>query len=224
MGQADGLIVEAAGGATVRRGNPDEGASGRRQAWGCQNLGMTLDPPHLASGPRGWLSLLEAEGQQRLVLVLNHVVGSEPVAQERLKPHAGRRLQLTPAGWPAMLNWVLPQPQPFTVAITRAGLFEWVPSGAAAAADLVIAVDTTDPLAMVARVVAGGTPSLQLQGDAALAAEVNWMAEHLRWDVAADLERLFGPVPAESLARWGGALGQALKDALERFTPSAFRR
>jgi ubiquinone biosynthesis protein UbiJ len=58
--------------------------------------------------------------------------------------------------------------------------------------DLDVTVDTHDPLGLVTRVLGGGQPTLQLSGDAGLAADVNWLAENLRWDVAADIERLFG--------------------------------
>ena len=83
-------------------------------------------------------------------------------------------------------------------------------------ADLEVQLDTRDPAALVARVMAGGTPSLQLRGNAQLAADVNWLAENLRWDVAADLERLFGPVSAQRLSLWGRAMLRALEQAVHR--------
>jgi ubiquinone biosynthesis protein UbiJ len=72
-------------------------------------------------------------------------------------------------------------------------------------------------LGLATRVLSGGTPQLQLAGDAQFAADVNWLADNLRWDVAADLERLFGPVPAEQLRTWGQALARALREAVLRW-------
>jgi ubiquinone biosynthesis protein UbiJ len=59
---------------------------------------------------------------------------------------------------------------------------------------------------------------LQLAGDAQFAADVNWLAENLRWDVAADVERLFGPVSAERLRTWGLAVARALREAVARLS------
>ena len=175
--------------------------------------------------PGGWRSLLEQEGRQRLVLLLNHVLGAEPVAVARLKPHAGARLTVLAEGWPRLLQVLWPQPAPLEVRVTPAGLLELMPMRADAAADLgpadlEVQLDTSDPAALAARVMAGGTPSLQLRGDAQLAADVNWLAENLRWDVAADLERLFGPVSAQRLSQWGSAMLRALQQGLERLVAS----
>ncbi|NCP41435.1 MAG: hypothetical protein GW848_13215, partial [Rhodoferax sp.] len=34
-----------------------------------------------------------------------------------------------------------------------------------------------------------------------LAAEVNWLTEHVRWDIEEDLARLIGDVPAHTLSQ-----------------------
>ena len=161
--------------------------------------------------------LLEQEGRERLILIVNHVLSAEPVAQARLRPHAGRRLRVVPDGWPRLLSMLAPPPAPLEVLVTPAGLLELCPmlesvpdsEVRGGAPDLEVVVDSHDPLGLVAAVLAGGTPSLQLSGDALLAADVNWLAENLRWDVAADIERFFGPVPAERLRVWGQARGRS---------------
>ncbi|MEY2594013.1 MAG: hypothetical protein RI972_1702, partial [Pseudomonadota bacterium] len=56
----------------------------------------------------------------------------------------------------------------------------------------------------------------QLSGDAQFAADVNWLAENLRWDLTADLERLWGPLSAERLRTWGQAFARALREAVQR--------
>jgi ubiquinone biosynthesis protein UbiJ len=178
--------------------------------------------PEVKTGLR---QFLEQEGRERLILLLNHVLASEPVAQQRLQPHAGRRLRVAPDGWPRLLSMMVPPPAPLQVQVTPAGLLELCPmleyETESIAPELDVVVDTHDPLGLVARVLAGGTPQLQLAGDAQFAADVNWLADNLRWDVAADVERLFGPVPAERLRIWGLAVARALRDAAARLASRA---
>ncbi len=168
----------------------------------------------------GLRQLLEQEGRERLILLLNHVLAAEPVAQQRLQPHAGRRLRVACDGWQRLLAMVVPPPAALQVEVTPAGLLDLCPmlDDDMAAPELEVVVDTHDPLGLVTRVLAGGTPQLQLAGDAQFAADVNWLAENLRWDVAADVERLFGPVSAERLRTWGLAVARALREAVARLS------
>lgn len=184
---------------------------------------MSEAPP--ANARPSWRSLLEREGRERLILLVNHVLAAETAGWQRLQPHAGRTLRLRPEGWPMLLAPLLPQPEPMRVQITPAGLLELCDPGSdAGVADLEVVVDTHDPAGLVARVLSGGQPGLQLSGDAHLAADVNWLADNLRWDVAADLERFFGPVPAERLRLWGLAAARALREAAQRLAARAGAR
>jgi ubiquinone biosynthesis accessory factor UbiJ len=150
---------------------------------------------------------------ERLVLATNHVLQSEPVAMERLKPHAARWIQVHLRQWPSLL----PQPPALAFRITPAGLIEWGgPTSPEAPADLQVHVDAGNPALLLARVLAGETPSLEVQGDAALATDVNWLIANLRWDVEADLERVVGASMAHQLARLGGALARGLRAAAQR--------
>jgi ubiquinone biosynthesis protein UbiJ len=45
----------------------------------------------------------------------------------------------------------------------------------------------------------------------ALASELNWLAEHLRWDIEEDLARLIGDAPAHGLAQAARRLAAALR-------------
>ena len=56
----------------------------------------------------------------------------------------------------------------------------------------------------------GQRPQVQVQGEAQLAGEINWLIEHLRWDVADDLAAFTGPAVAHQLARFGQAAAQGL--------------
>ena len=147
---------------------------------------------------------------ERMTLVLNHVLGSEAVATDRLRPHTGRTLELHLVGWPSLL----PRPPSLAWRVTPAGLLEWRGAAQGAASDLRVNLDAANPAMLLARLAAGEPPSVQIDGDAQLAGDVNWLITHLRWDVAADLERLFGPVVGAQLHRLGSALAGALRSAL----------
>jgi ubiquinone biosynthesis protein UbiJ len=155
-------------------------------------------------------SLLAPSVVERLTLVINHVLGSEAVATERLRPHAGRRIELQFSAWPGLL----PAPPALVWRITPAGLLEWQGLQPEPGADLQVRLDAANPAALAARLLAGEPPPLQIDGDAQLAGDINWLSQNLRWDVAADLERLFGPAVAQQLHRAGQALGGALRAAV----------
>lgn len=159
----------------------------------------------------------------RLVLLINHVLASEAHATRRLVPHQGRVVRAELSGWPSLL----PAPPVLAFRITPAGLLEWAPE--VELADLLVRVPAGNPLALAASVLAqamagagevadaaGSTADstaglvLDIEGDAHLATDIDWLAKNLRWDLAADLERLFGPIAAHQLTRWGRALARAL--------------
>lgn len=147
---------------------------------------------------------------ERLTLVINHVLSAENVAIQRLQPHAGRTLSLTLNQWPALL----PPPPTLAWRITPAGLLEWCGLQGAPQPDLHVQLDASNPALLLARAVAGTPPAVQIEGDAQLAGDVNWLLQNLRWDVAADLERLFGTGPAAALHRMGSSLAAALRAGL----------
>jgi ubiquinone biosynthesis protein UbiJ len=147
---------------------------------------------------------------ERLTLVFNHVLASEAVATERLRPHAGRCLQLVLQDWPTML----PAPPALAWRITPAGLLEW--AGELPPMDLTVRLDASNPAWLLARTVGGATPAVQVEGDAQLAGDVNWLMENLRWDVAADLEKLFGPSVAHQLQQFGSALAMGVRAAVQK--------
>lgn len=147
----------------------------------------------------------------RLTLVVNHVLAAEPVAVERLRPHAGRRIELQPQGWPGLLP---PLPR-LAFCVTPAGLLEWDADAAVAAAELTVRFDASNPARLLASAISGETPPVDIDGDAQLATDVNWLMQNLRWDIEADLERLFGPAAAHQIYRLGAALARAVRAALQ---------
>jgi len=157
----------------------------------------------------------------RLVLLVNHVLASEPVATERLRRHGGRSVRLTLEGWPG----VLPPPPDLRFGITPAGLLEWLePDGSAAAADLNISVDAGNPGRALLQGLMGKRPAVNVAGDAAFAADVSWVIDNVRWDVRDDVARLFGELPAGELARQARAVADALRGAAKALAERAAGR
>jgi ubiquinone biosynthesis accessory factor UbiJ len=157
----------------------------------------------------------------RFVLLANHVLTAAPVAPERLKAHVGRVLRIEVEGW----SLPLPPPPPLALRITPAGLLEAVEAAEAldGRADLRLRVDATDPLAAARRVATGQLPTVHIEGDVSLAADVNWVIANVRWDIAADLERVFGPAVADGLSRLGGSALNTLR-AVAQGAASVMRR
>jgi ubiquinone biosynthesis protein UbiJ len=135
-----------------------------------------------------------AEVQQRVVLFLNHVLMQEPAARERLQRQRGRQVQVC---------W---RDQVFQCAFTPAGLVEFIspdPSSNAntKAADLVLRVNESSPFELAKTVLQGEKPAIRIEGDVQLAAEVNWLIDHVRWDPEEDLARLIGDAAAHTLVQ-----------------------
>jgi ubiquinone biosynthesis accessory factor UbiJ len=148
----------------------------------------------------------------RLVLLLNHLLAAEPQAQARMRPHAGRHLALVPPPG-------APLSQPLRLAVTPAGLFERPDEASGGASDGRSEPDLTvraadDLPKLLAGLLAGQGPRWVVEGDAALAADVNWLVENLRWEAADDLSRLVGPVTAQVAAQAAGAALENARAAL----------
>lgn len=140
------------------------------------------------------------EGQQRLVLFLNHVLMQEKQAQDRLLRQKGRVVHIE---WGLFALYLV---------VTPAGLVDRAP--ASTKPDLLLSVATASPLVIVQSVLAGKPPPVKIDGDVQLAAELGWLAENLRWDAEEDLSRLIGDAPAHALADVAGRLLAGLKQFL----------
>jgi len=149
--------------------------------------------------PPPWL---RAELNNRLVLLLNHVLMQEPEAMDRLRRQQGKLLQLH---WGRIELILTPTP----AGLLGLGVCGGVP-------DLQLRVAQDSPLALARTVLAGDKPPVEIQGDVQLAAEIGWLADNLRWDIEEDLARLFGDAPAHRLAGAGRALLQGLRGFLRQ--------
>jgi len=149
--------------------------------------------------PPPWL---RAELNNRLVLLLNHVLMQEPEAMDRLRRQQGKVLQLH---WGRIELVLAPTP----AGLLALGAPDGVP-------DLQLRVAQDSPLALARTMLAGDKPPVEIQGDVQLAAEVGWLVDNLRWDIEEDLARLLGDAPAHRLAGAGRALLQGLRGFLRQ--------
>jgi ubiquinone biosynthesis accessory factor UbiJ len=143
----------------------------------------------------------------RLTLLMNHILASEAVATTRLKPHAGRSIRLQFQGWPTLL----PRLPDCVFIITAAGLLDWQAQAVGSGADLTLEIEASNPALEVMRRLAGQAPRIQITGDSALAADLSWVTDNLRWDLEDDVARLLGQGPAHELARVASAMSSGLR-------------
>lgn len=157
-------------------------------------LGSLLDRMGSSLQPPAWAV---EEFHHRLVLLLNHVLMQEAQAMERLARHQGRAVRF---------QW-----RQFTLHLlaTPAGLLDL--ANAQAPADLTLTVTEESPAALAQTLLRGDKPGIRIEGDVQLAADVNWLIEHVRWDLEEDLARLVGDAPAHALGQIGRAAAAALK-------------
>ena len=139
------------------------------------------------------------EAQQRVILFINHVLMQEPAARERLQRQKGRSIQLV---WHDFV---------FQCVCTPAGLMEWVPSSESSKPDLILQVNETSPFVLAKSVLQGDKPPIRIEGDVQLAAEVNWLIDHVRWDVEEDLSRIIGDAPAHMVVQNAKKVVEALR-------------
>jgi len=154
-------------------------------SWLQQNLPARLERLQ----PPAWVV---DETLHRLVLMLNHVLMAEPEAVTRLIRQKNRSIE-----W----KW---QHMTLQLRVTPAGLLERC---RLEQADLSLTVLESSPLTLASMALRGEKPRLRIEGDVQLAAEVNWLIDHVRWDLEEDLSRLIGDAPSH-------ALGQVVRQAV----------
>lgn len=152
-------------------------------------FGRALQPP-------AWVV---EEVQRRLVLMLNHVLQQEPEAQARLKRQSGRVVE---AHW-----------RNFNVRLqaTPAGLLDLAPI--TQLPDLQLTLTDESPFSLAQAALRGEKPAVRIAGDVQLAAEVQWLVDHVRWDLEEDLSRIIGDAPAHT----AGQAVRRMADAVRQF-------
>jgi ubiquinone biosynthesis accessory factor UbiJ len=164
--------------------------------------------------------LVGAAVMPRLALFINHVLAAEPAAVDRLRAHAGKRVRLQMRDASPLVAWL---PTAVTACVTPAGLIEWT-HDESEVSELVITVDASQPAQMVADTLSGDKPPVDVAGDAAFAADVNWLVEHLRWDVQDDLARVIGVGPATQLTQAGAFVAAGLRRAVQMVNQATGKR
>ncbi len=140
------------------------------------------------------------EVQHRIVLMLNHVLMQEKAATDRLMRQKGRvvlgqwgvfsmRFSITPAG---LLDLAAPDAMP----------------------DLSLVLTETSAVSIAQAAMRGDKPPVRIEGDVQLAAEINWLVDHVRWDIYDDLSRLIGDAPTHA----AGVAARRVVQALRQFT------
>ncbi len=140
------------------------------------------------------------ETHRKLVLVLNHVLMQEPQAMQRLVRQSGRVV---------LTQW---RSFTFKILITPAGLLDLAEEGATS--DLTLVLTEESPFALAQSMLKGAKPPVRIEGDVQLAAEVNWLTDNVRWDVAEDLSRIVGDAPSHMLVEAARKVSGALRDFL----------
>ncbi len=153
-----------------------------------------------AIAPPAWAT---DEIKKRIVLLLNHVLMQEPEARARLVRKKGQV---------ALVKW---RDIAVKFMVTPAGLLDL--AAADAVPQLTLEVTQQSPVEILQALLKGDKPEIRIEGDVQLAAEVNWLVAHVRWDAEEDLARIIGDVPARAIGqvarRFGDALSQFVRPA-----------
>jgi ubiquinone biosynthesis protein UbiJ len=137
---------------------------------------------------------------------VNHVLRSAPRAMERLRPHAGRTVAFRVG--------------PLAMALTVQTTGEVVAAVEGAARDLEVRISPFLVPALAAGEEAA-FEAIEMQGDAALAADVAFLARHLRWDYEEDLAKVVGDIAAHRIAGSARDLGRWGREAALRMGQGA---
>jgi ubiquinone biosynthesis accessory factor UbiJ len=57
----------------------------------------------------------------------------------------------------------------------------------------------------------GDKPPVRIAGDVQFAAEINWLVDHVRWDLEEDLSRIVGDAPAHAMGEAARRVALALR-------------
>jgi ubiquinone biosynthesis protein UbiJ len=141
------------------------------------------------------------ETLNRVVLFLNHVISREPEAQARLARQKGRCIQL---------QW---QDKQVQLSPSAAGLLERISKNQF---DLKLTLTDNSPLDMATALIKGQKPGVHIEGDVQLAAEVNWLIDHVRWDIEEDLAAWVGDAAANTVVNFGKQAVKAMQSFVRK--------
>jgi len=123
------------------------------------------------------------------IFALNHLLGAEAWARDKLKPYAGQCVEFRSPPLPAL-----------RLDILDSGLLRSAAQDAAP--NLVVSIGPGALPAML-RGEDALLREIGIEGNADLAGTVQYLFRHLRWDVAEDLSKVFGDVIAQRMVSEG---------------------
>ena len=141
-----------------------------------------------------------------VVVAINHILAGASWAQDRLKPHAGKRIHISVV--------------PFSITLTILDSGNVTNSTHGDTADTRIALTPGTALHMLTTD-ANAWRNAQVEGDTALARDILHLAQNLRWDIEEDLSRVFGDIVAHRMARAGSELRRWQRSTAENLARSA---
>jgi len=133
---------------------------------------------------------------------MNHLLSQQSWAAERLRPFAGRGVEIRCAPFPEL-----------RLTILQSGLLERA-SGESANALVITLKPGALPLLLARDEKARGR--IEIEGPADLAGAVDDLFRNLGWDFEEDLSKVFGDVVAHRLASGGKAVAAWQREALQR--------
>ena len=142
------------------------------------------------------------ETHRRIVLLLNHVLMQEREAQARLARQRGR---VVLASWRQFA---------LRLVATPAGLLDL--ADPEAVPDLTLTLTQDSPWELAQTALRGDKPHVRIAGDVQFAAEINWLVDHVVWDLEEDVARLMGDAPAHTLMQGVRGMAQALRGFIGR--------
>ena len=123
------------------------------------------------------------------IFALNHLLGAEAWARDKLKPYAGQCVEFRAPPLPAL-----------RLDILESGLL--ANAAQDAAPNLVVTIGA-GALPAMARGEDALMREIGIEGSADLAGAVQYLFRHLRWDIEEDLSRVFGDVLAHRMVEQG---------------------
>ena len=151
---------------------------------------------------RGWPGLFAPP----VAAAINHLLKSASWARERLRPCAGKTARFTLA--------------PFIVTLAIRDSGELADAPGAVGADASFTLTPGIALRMLARD-QHAWQEVEVSGDTALAREILYVAQNLRWDVEEDLSRVVGDVAAHRMVSTARDLDRWGRDTADSFARSA---
>jgi ubiquinone biosynthesis protein UbiJ len=136
------------------------------------------------------------------ILALNHLLGAEAWARDKLKPYAGQCVEFRSPPLPALRLDILDS------GLVRSAAQDAVPN-------LVVSIGP-GALPALLRGEEALLREIGIEGSADLAGTVQYLFRHLRWDVAEDLSKVFGDVLAQRMVSEGKRFAAWNREAAER--------